>query len=60
MAEKKSFIWLAATCYPRRGPVLEKGKTYAVLDFDEKVVAYWVEQKAAKYVSEKKSDKGGE
>ena len=57
--KSKQFTWLGATCYPRRGPVLEKGKAYNVADFDENVVVYWVEQKAAKFIPEKKSG-GGE
>lgn len=57
MAEKQ-FKWLTATCYWQRGPALEKGKTYSVSQFDEGVVAYWVEEKAAEYVKEKKG--GGE
>jgi hypothetical protein len=58
MADKK-FIWLAGTCYPRRGPMLEKGKEYSVADYGEEIVAYWVTEKAAKYAAEKKSA-GGE
>jgi len=54
MAGEKHFVWLTATCYPRRGPVLERGKEYAVADYGEDIVAYWVSQKAARYVTEKK------
>jgi len=59
MEEEKYFVWLAATTYPRRGPILEKDKIYSVADFDETIVAYWVEQGAARYVSEKEAE-GGE
>jgi len=61
MADKR-FIWLEASCYPRRGPRLETGKEYSVADFGEKagaVIAYWVSTGAAKYLKEKKSG-GGE
>jgi hypothetical protein len=58
MTDKK-FTWLVGTCYPRRGPMLEKGKEYSVADFGEDVVAYWVMEKAAKYVKAKDKD-GGE
>lgn len=52
----KRFLWLAATCYPRRGPILEHGKEYAVADFGEELVAEWVASGAAKYA---KKEKGG-
>lgn len=55
MAEEKRFVWLTAVCYPRRGPMLEKGKEYPVEVYGEAVVAEWVKQKAARYVTEKKS-----
>jgi len=49
MADKK-FTWLVGTCYPRRGPMLEKGKEYSVADFAEHIVAEWVRTGMAKYV----------
>lgn len=52
----KKFVWLVGTSYPRRGPMLEKGKEYSVEDYGEAVVAYWVKEKAAKYVQEKKGE----
>jgi hypothetical protein len=55
MGDKK-FTWLAGTCYPRRGPMLEKGKEYSVADYGESIVAYWVSEGAAKYLKEKKGE----
>lgn len=56
----KLFRWLAGTCYPRRGPVLEKGKAYNIELYGDELVAYWVKEKAAEFVSEKKEKGGGE
>lgn len=58
MADKR-FTWLVGTCYPRRGPMLEKGKEYSVADFGENaeaVVAHWVNQGQAKYTHAKKGE----
>lgn len=56
MSEKR-FTWLSSTQYPRRGPVLECGKEYAIADFNAGAVAVWVEQGDAAYVY-KKEKKG--
>lgn len=55
MSDRK-FVWLISTSYPRRGPVLEKGKEYGVEVYGEEVVAYWVKEGAAKYAKEKKGE----
>lgn len=50
----KKFIWLLASCYPRKGPKLEKGKEHLVGNYQPKVVETWVKTKAAKFVEDKK------
>lgn len=46
----KKFIWLLDSCYPRKGPKLEKDKEHLVGDYPPDVVETWVKTKAAKYV----------
>ena len=58
----KKFIWLADDCFPRRGPKLEKGKSYGMEDFPEGSVEAWITEGKAKWAKEKKENKesGGE
>ena len=51
--KEKYFEWLLDSCFPRKGPKLEKGKVHKVEDYPEDVVAEWVKTKAAKYVKDK-------
>ena len=56
MAEEKKFKWLTTTCYLGDGRPLSKGQVYAVSEFREDVVAYWIAQGAAALVIEKKPE----
>ena len=53
----EKFIWLAGTCYPRRGPMLEKGKEYDVAVYGADTVDYWVKEGAARYATSEEEDK---
>jgi hypothetical protein len=52
------FIWLLDGSWPRKGPRLEKGKTYDTADFPAGAVAEWIRTGAAKPA--KKEKKPGE
>lgn len=51
--KEKQFEWLVDSCFPRKGPKLEKGKVHKTGDYPPHVVEEWVKTKAAKYVTDK-------
>ena len=51
--KEKYFEWLIGSCFPRKGPKLEKGKIHRTGDYPSHVVDEWVKTKAAKYVKDK-------
>jgi len=58
MTDKK-FKWLAGSCVASENRPLETGGVYSVADFGEEIVAWWIEQKNAEAIGEKKSEKTG-
>jgi len=58
----KQFIWLRDSCYPRKGPKLEKNKLHNVKDYPVEVVEYWIECEDVKLqdspAKSKKEEKG--
>lgn len=51
MMEKK-FIWLAESCFPRRGPGLVKGEVHDAAHYATEVVEQWVQTGAARWAEE--------
>ena len=43
----KQFVWLWDSCYPRKGPRLEKGQLHKLADYPENAVKYWIREGAA-------------
>lgn len=51
--KEKHFKWLLDSCFPRKGPKLEKGGIHKTGDYPPHVVELWVKTKAAAYVKDK-------
>lgn len=58
--KEKYFEWLVDSCFPRKGPKLEKGKVHKTSDYPSDVVEQWVKTKAAKYVKDKSKEEDKE